>query len=117
MNVSEMLYSCKQMLLSLKIDSSVIYYISITVSPPSTSTSSNSLPSSPDPFPQLPLQKGAGLQERTAKQDETRYSKTKQKPSNWGWTGQLNRRKSLKSRPRSLRQTDSHSWEATETPS
>ena len=41
----------------------------------------------------FPLQKRAGLQERTAKQDKTRFSKTKQKPLDWGWTRQLNRGK------------------------
>lgn len=64
--------------------------------------SSHSIPLS---FPQLPfspvstappslsLEKRAGIQETIVKHNKTKYCKTRQKPSHWGWTRQPSRRK------------------------
>ena len=78
----------------MKIDSSPIYYIRTTVSPPYTPPSCHppSLSARSIPF-LFPLQQRAGLQETTGTQDKTTYNKARQKPCSTGWTRQPNRKR------------------------
>lgn len=85
----------------LKIDSSLIQYIFVTVSTLSTALSypcsphprstfplsKNHIPSLPDPLPFLFLQKKS-LPKKLTKQYQTRYNKTRQKSSYKGWPRQ-----------------------------